>query len=406
MMSAEVRGRRRRHGRWLLLAWLVLAVASAAWAAEAPVPAGRQAALCACVQATGASDIEALLGTSKVGKRSFDDVYGQWYHSVGMAKDLLGPSRRARFYEVLKGLVALDARLLADDPQALGLSAAEMPKVRALLDAGKSFGKGFSDGDIDLALLQKLLLSTGAATLNVEFLKELFAGQKVAADVACVLAAPVAASDRAAGAVRAIRAGAEDADLKAACERLLGEIETGKRDYTERVIQALGDGKTAQWLQKRIAEGAAAALILKPLLSQLGFISAAGRATSIVGLLFAGTEIGMSLTGESQAYPHARLAHFADAIKPGLLKQWQCLRDELNATDAEGCAAFDAACRAAILVDGFVNQEGRLMQEAYRKATVARDAASAEEFGAEARYAAMYRGWVQGATFAAYAIAP
>jgi hypothetical protein len=292
----------------------------------------------------------------------------------------------------------MENRLLEGDPALAGVPDRELSRVRAIIDAGKSLGKAVSDGDIDLATAKRLLLSGGSTMWDVRLLKEIFAGQKVAADLAYVLALPVAASDRAIRIVQEIKLSATDATVRAACDSLLDELENGRRDYLQRMATVLGDGKTSLWLQKQLARGATAAFIVKPLLAKLGFVGVAGQATNIVGLLFAGTEVGMSLSGEKQAYPHARLAHFADQLKPDLSKRWHELGERLDPADGEACQHFDAASEAAILIDAFVNQEGRLVKQAYETAAIPR-ACKEDVFASQRVFADAYGDWVSGATF-------
>lgn len=396
--------RSRGPGPAALLALVWALSAGAPPASASPTPVARYQAMCAFVQADGARTVACFLDPSRVGRRGFDDVYGAWYHSVGQVKEYFGPFRRGGFSDALKGVVAEESALLASAPgQAAGPASADASRVAAVLAAGKSLQKAVADGDLDLATVQRWLLSTGSAVWNVQFLKEMLGRQGVGADVAAVVALPVAASERARRVVAEIKLSSTDPDLGAACDQLLDEIEHGKRDYVERVVKALGDGKTARWLEKKLAEHATAALIVGPLLERLGLISVAGQATTIVGLLFTGAQVVLSLSGEDEAYSHARLAHFADALKPGLCKRWAALGAQLDPDRPELGPSFDAASQAAILLAAFVSRQGREMEEAYRKASLHLTGAAQDTYPGPEGFAAAYRDWLSGETFRDYA---
>lgn len=308
------------------------------------------------------------------GKQPFDLVYDEWFHVLKRGANNLG--RQGNFYQALCGLIMLEAEFdqgsaellkqqvdylegvrlaVAQGENAYSLIAAagEDPHLRALL--------GATDREISLAIAGESILTVFAHLKAAE------------ADSKALMLAPVVSANHSIEIIEAIQASTGDGDITRACDGVLRELREGREDCISRLHNLAVNGQLSSLLASAAAKGSIS-LGVKALLSGLGMQATAGTIGTIAGTGFAafvgGMEIGFWLTGETAAYEHARLAHFAAYMQPGLGERWLDLKRKVNTRAPDTCAEFDATTRALILLNGYINQETDYMAQCYATAVV------------------------------------
>ncbi len=378
-----------------LLALALVATAAAQPADDILTFRGR--AMCAYVQDGRADLISSWMDPSRVGEMPYDQAYGKWLHSLGRTKDRLGVFRQERFYEAVKATAAMDGKLSADAP--LGERDAEL--VRQWLAGEDTLAQIAGKPGQNLARIRAALLALEPVTRDVMVLGK--GAPEAQEDLAYLVTLPLVVSERARWVVVEIRKSSADADLTAACDRLLEELQTGRQDYVRKVLIALADGQKVGWLRKKLASAAATRLVVGPLLEVVGLGSIAGGPAGVVAALLLGYDVAMTVSGEHEAYPHARLAHFADQIKPGLSVRWKGLRAGLSADDREACDEFDVTTQAAILLAALVNDEAQKTQAAYQKAMVTVGQIPTMQLVEPEVFQRVYQDWLSGQAFIGHA---
>lgn len=384
---------------WLAAAALLTLLAAAVAADPGELLSYRHRAMCAHVAAGRADLIGSWLDPAKVGQMPYDAAYGKWLHSLGRAKDSIGVFRQERLYEALKAMAAMEGKLSAAEP----MSEREVTMIREWLAGGDSLATLAGKPGANLARIRAALLALEPVTRDVLVLgKPVPEAQTASEDLAYLVTLPLVSSERARWMVAEVEQCSEDKDLSAACATLLEELETGRQDYVKKLLVTLADGEKVGWLRRKLASTAATKLVVGPLLQALG-LSVAGGPAGIVATLLLGYDVAMAATGEHQAYPHARLAHFADMLKPGLHDRWLKLREGLSSDKPDLCDQFDQTTQAAILLTALVNDEARQMQQAYEKAPVPIGDAVPMQLTDTEVVQRVYRDWMSGTAFAAQA---
>ncbi len=375
----------------------LIAVAATAQQPADDILAFRGRAMCAYVHDGRADLIATWLDPSRVGEMPYDQVYGKWLHSLGRTKDRLSVFRQERFYEAVKATAAMDGRLNADAP----LSERDAELVRRWLAGDDTLAQIAGKPGQNLARIRAALLALEPVTRDVMVLRK--GAPEAQEDLAYLVTLPLVVSERGRQVVAEIRQSSADADLTAACDRLLQELETGRQDYVRKVLVTLADGQKVGWLRKKLASAAATRLVVGPLLEVVGLGSIAGGPAGVVAALLLGYDVAMTVSGEHEAYPHARLAHFADAIKPGLSVRWKGLRAGLSAADREACDRFDMTSQTAILLAALVNDEAQKTQAAYQKAMVTLGEIPTMQPVEPEVFQRVYQQWLSGQAFIGHA---
>lgn len=375
----------------------LIAVAATAQQPADDILAFRGRAMCAYVHDGRADLIATWLDPSRVGEMPYDQVYGKWLHSLGRTKDRLSVFRQERFYEAVKATAAMDGRLNADAP----LSERDAELVRRWLAGDDTLAQIAGKPGQNLARIRAALLALEPVTRDVMVLRK--GAPEAQEDLAYLVTLPLVVSERGRQVVAEIRQSSADADLTAACDRLLQELETGRQDYVRKVLVTLADGQKVGWLRKKLASAAATRLVVGPLLEVVGLGSIAGGPAGVVAALLLGYDVAMTVSGEHEAYPHARLAHFADAIKPGLSVRWKGLCAGLSAADREACDRFDMTSQTAILLAALVNDEAQKTQAAYQKAMVTLGEIPTMQPVEPEVFQRVYQQWLSGQAFIGHA---
>lgn len=370
--------------------WVVMVLAGLSGAAVADRPTQlRHDAIVALVRAGDMEGMAGVIRPQELGRAAFDEVYERWIHSLGRARDSIPAYRRARLYEALAGTISQRS---ADGNEPLLQPSLPEPGLGALRQwiAGLGAASAVPERPLPVALPPRsLLLACDQAAA------EALAGHSPEGELPDAALAPLVAAARARAVLAAIKSASTAPELTAACDRLLAELERGEKDYLQKVLVALSDGTLGRWLTRQAASRGAT-WITRQLLSRLGMVTAAGRATNIIGALFLGWDIAMTVTGESAAYPHARLAHFADQVRCGVAQRWEALRGELASSDAEVVVQFDSTTQAGLLLAAFVNREALAVQEAQAAAPVRLGSTATRKLANQAYLDGLARDWISG----------
>jgi hypothetical protein len=347
------------------------------------------------------------------GQMPYDEIYNNYLlHVIGKARSEF--NREEWFYQALCGVVAAEVDAFSGEPRVSGEQAHVLGGIQRLASLGAEIGDPQWVAEItgDPVVYQGLkptVLAYADSIVRATALNQaLHNATTILAlhdDAKAVIMEPLLVTQHGIGVLEAIGASTGDADLAAACRRLKGELVDGQVDYVARVKARATQGELAG-----IAAGAVAKVGAKAgvtyLLGALGYqwgaaASVGAYAGSVFATFVAGTEVGLWLTGENAAYEHARLAHFADYIKPGLVDRWEKLLAQLDPGSAGICADFDRTCRALLLVAAYVQLEAARIKEAYDRAPLGALAGAYARLSAEPQLPLMtYRRWSTGEPFA------
>jgi hypothetical protein len=370
----------------------------------------RNAAMCAYLGQHG-DEWAAAYACAPAGQRLCDVIYGDWKHTVGRVRS--EHDRAEWFYQALTAVVKLQGNLVADpdggkltylpDDVAglLGQVATAKNGIKTLRDAVAAGNPAWQGLRLKAALLANSASVQNALALPHDF--SLMSGlSALDADQRALIAMVPVASQEAIDMVTAIKASTTDADLIAACDRLTGEVATGRSDFMARALALLKEGGLTNYLAGQALKlGATEGLTA--LLGAMG-ITAGGAAATVVGIALTGVNLGFTVTGEDQAYDHARLAHFANAMLPALCDKWGRLRPTLSPDDPEACAQVDATARGLLLVNAYVASEEHAIHVAYDQGALGRLKLTTPATGwaqvDEKIYPDAYRHWRSGELFA------
>lgn len=112
-------------------------------------------------------------------------------------------------------------------------------------------------------------------------------------------------------------------------------------------------------------------LAVSKMLEGMGVTFSGTAAAAAIGAFVGGCEIGKLITGEDEAYEHARLAHFARFIQPGVAQQWSKLR-RTGASGRDDLARMDATAQALLLLKAYVWREEASITGAYNRGLLGR----------------------------------
>jgi hypothetical protein len=353
--------------------------------------------------------------SSAQGQMPWDEIHNYWVlHPIGRARS--EGQREEWFYQALCGMLLAERDALSGDARLTGDTAHVLEAVRRF----SSLGANLSDPQWVAALNGDPILRDGlrttvlaysesthqAVTLNAAF-EGVVAGVALADDARAILMEPLVVSQNGIAVVEAVGASTGDADLAAACRRLGQELETGQTDYLARLKAQAGQGQLVALAAEALAKVGvkAGATYLLGALGMGG--AAAAQAGAVAGSVFAafvaGVEIGLWLTGENAACEHARLAHFADYIRPGLLDRWDRLCVRLDPENEDLCSDFDATSRALILSAAYVQIEAARIKQAYASAPIPSFPKAYTRLQAEPGLGLIaYRRWSSGDVFGEY----
>jgi hypothetical protein len=302
------------------------------------------------------------------GEHVFDLVYDEWYHRIQRAKT--EAMREEWFYQALCGIVVMHEELSGEElalPPGLPANAGTM---RMWAGVPKTLNEAVADGLIDLRTLEPTLKATDSRALLACFMDPVYdlvfvvhAGLE---DGLALVAAPLVASERAIGVIEAIQQSTDDPELSSACHRLVAELQVGARDFIARLKSLALNGELNQLLAEALLKGVTRAGV-STLLWKLGLWAKAGSVGVLSGHVFAavaaGIEIGLWMSGDTAAFEHARLAHFASLIRPELAERWELLRGHVAPRNRRVCAALDSTSLAVILTAAYVNTETLRMRQ-------------------------------------------
>jgi len=350
------------------------------------------------------------------GQTPSDYVYNQFFHVLKRGVNDLG--RQGNFYQALCGIILLEADFNAGEAGALKQQVDYIDGFLKLKDQGADIAKLFAEAR-DNPNLRKLLRGTDRGMAQAVRAHRLLQGWEAVEtlraatdDIDALLLAPIVAADHSVDIVEAIKASTGDADIARACDGVLGELTTGRKDYLSRLENVAANGKLAPMVTEALAKSGVSWTVantglsqaVRTFLSELGMKASAGSVGAVAGSCFAafvgGMELGFWATGETAAFEHARLAHFAAYIQPGLGERWLKLKGEVSADDADRCADFDAATRALVLLNGYINQETGLMARCYANAVVKLSGFRGVSTPSMEGFAKAYRQWGSGKLFA------
>jgi len=332
------------------------------------IQAQRHAGMCQYARATPL--FFHIEGGNLPGQPFFEDVYEEWFHSIGKLQAERNSSEW--FYRVLCAMLLMENNIVTDEGWLTWDINHAWQALRPLLGFTKTLNEAMAKGNMDVRTLQPLLKAgskpvTNALLLNRAF-NEIGWIQAASADAQRLFASPIVVSENALAILNSIKQSTGDAGLVQACDRLSSEIISGQSDYINR-LKALVQGESATKAAIEMAKYSMSKGV-PALLKQLGMSASAGAsAGTVAGCVFAafvaGVETGFWLTGESAAYEHARLCHFAAYMYPGMLEQWRNLQSRLDPNRKDVCADFDATTRAILLLVAFINHESTLMRDAW-----------------------------------------
>ena len=408
-----------RTCRTLLSLSLLLALASVCFAQSAgpDVPAlqeaahFRNAAMCGYLAADG-DQWAAVYAQPNSAPRLFDAIYASWPHAIGRLRS--EHDRAEWFYRALSALVKLQANLVAD-PQSGEISylpdsvAVLLGKVGADDRAQSLSALAAGNPELQGVRLKACLLANSASVQKALALSQdltALAGlSALNADQRTLFAAVPVASQESIDMLDALKASTHDPDVVTACDRLRKELESGRTDFVARAIALLKEGNLANnVLQRALKLGATEGL--EALLGCMG-VSAGAAAATVVGVAASGIQAALVLTGEDQAFEHARLAHFAGLLLPDLCAGWSRLRPTAAPDQPDACAALDATSRALLLVEAFENTEEGAIHSAYDKGLLTHLNLTTPAAGwppvTDNPYPFLYRQWRSGALFTDYA---
>jgi len=342
------------------------------------------------------------------GQTPFDLAFDEWLHAPQKGIDEL--TREASYYRALYGLVMLEGEFDR------GIAALTREQVDWLEGARIAEAQGANAVDLLAAAakdkaLRKMLHATKRATREAVYSDPIITVvsymDAINSDAETLMMAPLVSANHSVEIIQAIKASTGDAELARACDAVTRELTRGREEYASRLLVLAADGKLMPLLEEAAAKASLRGIgeAIGPLLKGLGMKASAGPAVgtalgSCFAAFVAGVEAGWWLTGETAAYEHARLAHFAAFIQPGLGERWFKLKGDLRPDDADLCADFDATTRALVLLNAYVNRETASMADAYAHAVVKLSGWKSVSTLPMEGYLKTYRQWDSGELFA------
>jgi hypothetical protein len=340
---------------------------------------------------------------------STEYVYGLPWHKYTLDRGIEMLSRQEAFYRALCGIVAMHQELLGNQPPINADSAKILDLIKSTSGVPDALNKAVAEGNINVRTLRKTMYAVNSAVKKAcvadTALTAATGGLALASDVQALVASPMVASEQAADAIQAIRDSTRDADLLKACNRLLREIDVGKADYVARIKNLAMDGSLSRIARSEIV-GSVAKASVASFLAKIGVKVAGGEVGLCIAAFTGGFDLGMWAFGDTAAYDHARLAHYAEYIRPGLSEYWRRKKDELDPASEESSRRFDSATRAVLLTRAFVGEEAHLMSQAYEHCAIkygmGRDLSGIPGASKE-ECAKVYPKWMSGSLFPGYA---
>ncbi len=309
------------------------------------------------------------------GEAPFDVVHNEWFHVLRRGASNL--TREASFYQALCGLLLMEAEFHGKEAVLTEQQVEYWERFQKMVAQGGNVANLYSEAGQNLEL-RGLLGATDmsiAIGVGLQPLLKVFSVITAAkADSKALMLTPLVVSSHSIEIIEAIKASTGDAGIARACDGVLRELEQGRADYVSRLTDLAINGELSGLLANALANSSVN-LAVRTLLSGLGMNAmTSGAWGQVGGSCFAafviGMDIGFWLSGETTAYEHARMAHFAAYIQPGLGERWLELSSEMSRGDLSVASGFDAATRALILLNAYVNQETAYMTQCYANAVV------------------------------------